>query len=442
MNSFLPETSAGNLISLDRARSLVRSFPFLNSVNMELRQAVNSNVAHDIHALSHCPSIDVSLKDGYAVFSTDITRASDTNPVRLRIVDTITAGQKEIITRLQPGQAIRIMTGSPLPEGAEAVLASEFATKKGNTVIARRDAEPGRNILRKAADVRSGSLIIGKGMRLTPATIGLLAAAGLKEVPVIRQPKIMIVAIGNELVPPGNPIGPGQVAASNMATLEAELLSRGMRADTLIIRDDLEHLEQQLSPLFNQYDIFLTCGGVLDGDKDFTMQAMDVMGVKNVFKRVRVGPGKGTCLGYRNDTLVFNLPGGPPSNHIGFLLLALPGILRRGGVSNPFDNSLRATLSQALEGQPGWTRILYGKLEEENGHLLARPLTDRGRLQAMAEADCLIEIPEQKSPPGTETVTKIWKTTYDCKSSPAPHLRPIRPPHIASYRFVGLLERI
>lgn len=399
------------LIGLEQARSMILEIPFLEQEKVALDQACGRIAARDIRATSDCPSLDASLKDGYAVFSPDLEGASKSSPVALEVSGTVTAGQGDGDVLLHPGHAVRIMTGSVLPRGATAVLAAEFAREEenGRRVIALRDAGPGRNILARGSDVRSGTVLARAGTRLSPAGVGLLAAGGVACLDVVRRPQVVIVATGSELVAPGQPIGPGQVAASNMVTLAAELEKIGIQAETVIIRDNLEQLARELHPLMERFDVVLTCGGVLDGDKDFTLEAMDRLGVEMRFRRVRVGPGKGVCMGWRRETLVFNLPGGPPSNHVAFLLLALPGILRRGGVQDPFACRIHAAASGWLRGQEGWTQVVYGRLREKNGQLVASPLLGMSRLQAMAEANCLIEIPEQKAALEAGEITTVWK---------------------------------
>ncbi len=398
------------LVGLKRARLLVRQLDFLGVERIPAANAAGRITAGDIQACCSCPTLDASLKDGFAVHGRDIASACRERPVPLTLVGAVAAGGHCDIT-VKTGQAVRIMTGAPIPAGADAVLASEFADTSGDQVLALADARPGRNILACGSDVMAGSTIIHRGTRMFPGHLGLLAAAGVAEIPVFRQPKVLIIATGSELAVPGEPIAPGQVAASNLVTLMAETGVMGIHADHLLVRDDLHLLQKRIAPLIEKYDVILTCGGVLDGDKDFTMQAMDNLGVEPVFHRVRVGPGKGVCLGRKGTTCIFNLPGGPPSNHVAFLLLAKPGMQRLSGLADPFAEYVSARLDRALTGQPGWTQVFYGRLGDDGDLRTVTPLTGSGRLQKMAEADCLIELPEDQAcaQPGS-IIQKIWKT--------------------------------
>ena len=398
-----------SLISLEKARQIIREISPLAPEMVPINSGVGRVTAVDVAAVSDCPSTDASLKDGFAVVSADIAGASREHSVTLQVIGTLTAGQDQAGRVVSSGNTVRIMTGAGIPQGADAVLSSEFADLDGDRVTIFRDAHPGRNILQHGSDVRRGEVIVRAGTRLRAAHIGLLAAAGVSEISVFRQPKIVVVATGSELVKPGNPIGPGKVAASNLVTLQAALRDLGMEARAVIIHDDLQNLQQQMMPLLEKYDIMLTCGGVLDGDKDLTMRAMDLLAVEPVFRRVRVGPGKGICFGCRDKTIIFNLPGGPPSNHVAFLLLALPGIQRLSGHRGQFNRVYTAELTCPVHGQTGWTEIMYGTVERVGKKLLVTPVRERSRLMAMAAADCLIELPEETKEADAGEPVRIWK---------------------------------
>lgn len=401
--------AAPSLVALAQARKLIGLLDPIGREVLSITNALHRISVEDIVALSSCPSIHSSLKDGFAVRASDVADARPDRPVFLQEVGVVTAGGHTAI-KLEKGQTIRIMTGAPVPDGADAVLASEFAMRHGDMVQALRDAHVGRNILPCGSDVAAGKIIVRRGTKLFPSHLGLLAAAGVSKVSVFQQPKVMVIATGSELAAPGESIAPGQVAASNLVTLMAELHCMGIAVDHLLIRDNLHQLQENIAPLIGRYDVILTCGGVLDGDKDFTMQAMRNLEVEPVFNRVRVGPGKGVCLGHKGGAFFFNLPGGPPSNHVAFVLLAKPGIFRLAGVSDPFAEYVSARLVRTLTAQQGWTQMFYGLLGNDGGGLTVEQLTCSSRLQVMAEADCLIELPEDQACAESGTIIrKIWK---------------------------------
>lgn len=396
------------MISLNQAHQYVSKLHSLEPVTVPLDKAFGLVCAEDVRAGTNCPTVDSSLKDGFAVFSADIAEASPEHPVTLTVAGALTAGADADRFSVKPGSAVRIMTGAPLPRGATSVLASEFAEVKCDQVTIKADARPGRNILLKGSDIAQGQVVLHRGDFLGPASLGLLAAAGLNEVRCYSVPRVAVAATGSELVWPGEPVTPGKVAASNMVTAAAELQALGIGASTVLLRDNLDDLQDQFGRLVRQVDVLITCGGVLDGDKDLTLRAMEQIGMEKVFHRVRIGPGKGACMGRVGDTVVFNLPGGPPSNHVALLLLALPGVRRLMGFIDFLPQKRKVFVTEELTGQENWTQLVYSRMKYGNGSVVAVPLLDMGRLEAMAVADSLVEIPEDCAVIREGTLAEAW----------------------------------
>lgn len=382
------------MISLNQAHNHISMLDPLQPVAVHLNKALGLVCAEDVYAQANCPSVDSSLKDGFAVVSSDIAGASPGCPVNLSVIGALAAGDESGTFRISTGTAVRIMTGAPIPRGATSVLASEFAQVNGEQVTIWADARPGLNILRKGIDIQQDQLVIACGNVLRPAHLGLLAAAGVNEVICYPLPKVAVAATGSELVWPGEPVTVGKVAASNMVIAAAELQAMGISASTVLLRDNLDDLREHFSGIVSGVDVLITCGGVLDGDKDLTMRAMEQVGMVKIFHRVRIGPGKGACLGRIGKTIVFNLPGGPPSNHVALLLLALSGVRRLMGFPNCYPPKRKVLVTADLIGQEDWTQLVYCNVHSENGMLNAVPLRQMGRLKAMATANALIEIPE------------------------------------------------
>lgn len=382
------------MISLNQAHQHISMLQSLQPDIVSLDKALGQVCAEDVCAAANCPTVDSSLKDGFAIVSADIADASPINPVTLKVVGAVTAGENTEKFRVTPGTAVRIMTGAPIPHGATSVLASEFAQVDGKFVKIRADARAGRNILRRGSDIVQDQMVLARGSLLGPAHLGLIAAAGLNKVLCYRVPKVAVAATGSELIWPGEPITPGKIAASNMVIASTELQVLGVKASTFLLRDNLDQLQEKFRSLVRQVDVLITCGGVLDGDKDLTMRAMEQIGMDKIFHRVRIGPGKGACMGRIGHTVVFNLPGGPPSNHVALLLLALPGVRRLMGFKNFLPQKRKVFVTEELTGQENWTQLVYSSAKYNNGLLCATPLRSMGRLEAMATANALIEIPE------------------------------------------------
>lgn len=396
------------MISLHEAHQHIIALEPLEPLPVALDKALGMVCGADIYARTNCPTVDSSLKDGFAVLSTDIEEASPDNPVTLSVYGALTAGDDLEQLKVSSGTAVRIMTGAAIPPGATAVLASEFAQPHGDQVTIHADARQGRNILHKGSDIIRGNKVLQNGEYLAPTHLGLLAAAGLNEVICHPCPKVAVAATGSELVLPGEPITPGKVAASNMVTVAAELQTLGISASTVLLRDNLDQLQEQFTRLVGQVDVLITCGGVLDGDKDLTMRAMEAIGMEKTFHRVRIGPGKGACMGRIGNTIVFNLPGGPPSNHVALLLLALPGVRRLMGFENPFPQKKTVFITETLTGQKNWTQLMYSRLSHKDGKLFASPLSSMSRFEAMAKADILLELPEGYSTIVKNTLADVW----------------------------------
>ncbi len=396
------------MISLNKAHQYISSLQTLEPAVVSLEKALGLVCAEDVVGVANCPSVDSSLKDGFAVLSADIAGASAVNPVTLTVIGALTAGDDSDTPSVKSGIAVRIMTGAAIPPGATSVLASEFAEVQGKSVAIRADAGAGRNILHRGSDIEQGQVVLNSGTVLGPAHLGMAAAAGLNKIICYPLPRVAVAATGSELVLPGEPVVPGKVAASNMVTAAAELQQLGITPVTVLLRDNLDQLREQFRHLVQQVDILITCGGVLDGDKDLTMRAMEQIGMEKIFHRVRIGPGKGACMGRVGNTVVFNLPGGPPSNHVALLLLALPGVRRLMGFKNFLPEKRKLQVTEELTGQKNWTQLVYSRVKHEDGRLFAVPLSSRGRFEAMAEANGLIEIPEGCAVISKEGLAEAW----------------------------------
>jgi molybdopterin molybdotransferase len=349
--------------------------------------------AEDCLAKADCPSVPTSLKDGYAVVWSDLENASEDRPVKLKVCGTSVAGGSSEIA-VTPGAAVKIMTGARIPDGADAVIAEEFTREKDGWVSCLRDLDPRRNIIERGYDVAVGEPVASRGEVLTPARTGLLAAGGISTVRVHPRPRVGILATGDELVSPGEPLRPGQLYASNLVTLLSWLKHFHIEAEVALVGDQADSLAKAAERMLEHVDVLITSGGAWKSDRDLTIKVIQDMGGQVVFHRVRMGPGKAVALVLLNNKTVFCLPGGPPSNEIAFLQIALPGLLRLAGRSPvPFEYA-EATLTKTVTGQKDWTQFFYAVIEENGGQWFVRPLEMKSRLRSQANANALIKIPE------------------------------------------------
>lgn len=359
-----------------------------------LAQCTDRVVAEDLCARVDSPSVDASLKDGYAVRSREIGKATPDKGVRLQVVGLSAAGEPAD-TVVTAGTTIRILTGAKVPAGADAVLAEEFTTGDADTITAFNHAEPGRNILHRGSDVRVGELITRRGSRLAPGMIGILAAAGYGHLPVFRRPKIAIIATGDEVVVPGQPLPDGKLYASNLATLNAWCLRYGMVTSLAIVSDQPGIITAKLTEAVATHDAVLTSGGAWTGDRDFVARTLDTLGWRQHFHRIRIGPGKAVGFGVLKEKPIFLLPGGPPSNLLAFLQIALPGLLKLGGYQRKSLPETLVKLTAPITGRHAdWTHFVFGAFRPGDGHTVFEPLKLVSRLKSMARADGVIAIPE------------------------------------------------
>lgn len=371
----------------------VRALP---GEEVDLLDAANRILAQNVHARVDSPSVDASLKDGYAVVSDDIAQASKNNVVMLRIAGTIHAGDRRSVP-VAPGTAVRILTGAELPAGADSVVAEEFTRQEGSIVHVMNTAEPGRNILFRGSDIEKGSMLARQGCRITPGLLGLIAAAGQSRLKMIRQPRVAIIATGDEVVAPGIPLPKGKLYASNITTLAGWCRRCGLSVHQEIVPDNAAAIEAALARFITEADALITSGGAWTGDHDLVAQVLAQLGGTQIFHRLRIGPGKATGLVMLEEKPVFILPGGPPSNLMGFLQIALPGLFRLSGRSGSPLPRCTVRLARSLQTKfPDWTQFFYGRLEPtvESEPPLFIPLIQKSRLRSMAEADAIIAIPE------------------------------------------------
>lgn len=366
----------------------------LSAEDVVLLDGIDRVVASDIFALVDSPSVDASLKDGYAVLSGDVADATAETPVRLRIIGSIEAGS-ETEMRLQTGTAARILTGARIPMGADAVIREEAARQEEGAVLIEKPVKPGTEILPRGIDVASGSCIVASGQEITPALAGLIAAAGHSHVRVFKNPTVGIIGIGSEIVAPGQPLPEGKLYASNIVTLAGWCRKYKLKNLLSVVWDDHRAIADAIEKLFAQTDAIVTSGGAWTGDHDMVASVLDRLGWRKVFHRIRIGPGKAVGFGILHGKPVFILPGGPPSNLMGFLQIALPGLLALSGRANAGLPRTTARLASEIRGKdPGWTDFVFGILEVNHELPTFYPLNQKSRLSSMSDATALASIPE------------------------------------------------
>lgn len=336
---------------------------------MPLLDALGRVLAHDLVAPWDMPLWDNSAMDGYAARSEDC----ETIPCQLRVAGFMPAGVKPGETRVEPGCAIRIMTGAPLPEGCDAVIPVEHTNSGRKLVTVSQPVRKGQHLRLRGADVRAGSTFLTKGTLIHSLEINLLASFGMALVPVFRQPRVAIFTSGDELVELGRSPGPGEIINSNTLALAAAVReSGGLPRIVGIARDTLEgHLELLREGL--KADALITSAGVSAGDRDFVRLALDELGARQLFWKVAMRPGAPTAFALHGSTPVFCLPGNPAATLITFEEFVRPALLRMQGRKSVLRPLFRAELRSELRKKARITQFIRVRLEREDGRWIATP---------------------------------------------------------------------
>jgi molybdopterin molybdotransferase len=390
----------------------------LPPIELQLLDARGCRLAEDVSAGSDLPPFDNSSMDGYAVRTADTVNASERYPSVLTVVGEVAAGTGEL-PPVGPGQAVRIMTGAPVPPGAEAVAPVEWTdggtgtgeaaramapARPGEEVRVRQEVREGAHIRRRGSDIAAGSTVLSAGTMLGPTQLGLLAAIGRGSVTVRPRPRVVVLSTGSELVAPGEPVGPGQIWDSNSFTLTAAAEQAGAIAYRVGgVPDDAERLRAVLEEQLGRADLIITSGGVSVGAYDVVKEALllnkrgeDHGGMD--FRTLRMQPGKPQGfgrLGGPGGVPLLALPGNPVSAYISFELFVRPVIRTMLGAEDVHRPRVRAVSTAALRSPAGRRQFLRGRYLGDQGAVEPVGGASSHLVGALARADCLIVVPEQ-----------------------------------------------
>jgi molybdenum cofactor synthesis domain-containing protein len=355
----------------------------LASECIALTAACGRILATPIVAAHDVPPFTQSLVDGYALRSTDTHGATRENPIRLRISQTLTAG--DVLQQpLLPQQAIRIMTGAPLPRGVQTVLKLEESEVDHDVLVVRRALAPGIAIQRRGAELRRRTVVLRAGERLTPQRIGTALSLGSGTVEVTRRPRVAFVAPGNELLPPGAPWQPGKKWCSNLYALELRAQELGNTSVNLgIVPDTLAALVARLRDGL-MADVIVILGASGRGERDFAVRALTELGADMLFRGVATSPGRTVTVARHQHTLVFCLPGSPWAAFVGFEVFVWPALRALLGQRPTLPPVYEAMLTVPVQGQRGTTHFVPARLQPRSTGWHATPLAG---LLALARAE-------------------------------------------------------
>ena len=395
------------MVSFEEALAIVLAeAPALPGEEVALEDALSRVLAEDVLSDTDLPPFDRAAMDGYALRADDVAGA----PVALDVIGEVRAGQWPDLA-VGPGQAARIMTGAPVPPGADAVQQVERTQPLDEfrvTILA--PVAPGANVAPRASEVRKGDVVLARGRVVDPAAIAVLAAAGKARARVSRRPVVAILVTGDEIVDVAAVPGPGQVRNSNGPSVAAQARLAGADVRLLgVAPDRQEALEAALRPGLAA-DALVVSGGVSAGDYDLVEPALLDLGARFLFTKVAIKPGAPLVFGRLGETLVFGLPGNPVSAQVTFDLFVRPALLKMQGARVLERPRVSVELREGVRNRSGRKSHLPARVCFEGGRLVARPVRSMGSgdLAAHARANALVVIeadrPQAKSGETAEAV--------------------------------------
>jgi len=386
------------MISVEEALDKVLSHIHpLGTEKVSLTDALGRVLAEDIHAPRDIPPLDNSGMDGYAVRWEDVVDASQDRPIRLEVIEDLPAGfiaKKEV----RKGQAIRIMTGAPIPEGADTVVPVEETKKDGNFVLISKAIVLGDSIRHAGEDVKKGDRVISKGDLIRPAEVGMLASVSRSSIHVYQRPLVAILCTGEELVDVDESLNDAKIVSSNSYTLAAQVRDCGAIPMQLgIAKDRKEAIEQKLSQGLRA-DVLVSSAGVSVGDYDYVRDVLSDLGMEMIFWKVAMRSGKPLAFGTIRGKPVFGLPGNPVSSMVSFEQFVRPSLLKMMGHSNLFRPVIEAILKEEIHKEPGRRHFIRAFVSFEQDHYYVTTTGDQGSaiLRSMIKANGLVMIPENE----------------------------------------------
>ena len=379
-------------LSVTHAQKLILdSITRLETETVRLEQSVGRVLAQEIRANRDLPPYDVSAMDGFALRSADVAGG----PAELTVIEDIKAGDLPTQT-VVAGQCARIMTGAPVPPGADAVIRVEDTQEvSANRVQINKPVKPKNDVRPQGENMRDGDVVLTVGTEITPGVIGVLATVKAAQFAVFRRPRVAILSTGNELEGMDEPVDPNKIPDSNSHALMAQVQALGIEPVLLgIARDDPAELEQYLRRGL-EYDVLLVSGGTSVGVHDYVRPTIEKLGVQMKFWRVAMKPGHPLAFGMTDKTAVFGLPGNPVSSMVCVEEFVAPALRCMMGNMRLYRRTLSARLANPIKHQPGRTEFVRVQLaRDEAGYSASATGTQSsGVLLSMARADGLMIVP-------------------------------------------------
>jgi molybdopterin molybdotransferase len=397
-----PPPDSQSVLSFEDARRVVEEHASQALTHetepVDLLSAAGRVLAKPVVADRDIPPFPRSTRDGYAVRSSDLSRL----PATLEVIGEIKAGENPDLlpAHVGAGQAVSIMTGAPVPEGADAVVMVEYTSRQGGRVEISKGAASGENIVPRGAEARQSGLLVDRGARLNAASMALAASAGKSRLEVYKRPRIAVLTTGDEIVAVEAAPGPTQIRNSNSYSLAAQILAASGQPVLLPVAPDETEKLRQLIELGLQSDLLILTGGVSMGRYDLVEPVLAELGAEFLFTGAKIQPGRPVVFGRipPEHKYFFGLPGNPVSTMVTFELFARPLVEALAGMSPRKLLFLHARLAKEIRVKTGLTRFLPAILsgEFENSHVDVVAWQGSGDIAATARANCYVVIPPDR----------------------------------------------
>ena len=399
-------------VELETALALIERdvAPIVETERVPLAEGLGRVLSEDVRMEGDLPPFDRSPLDGYALRSADTQGAAPDAPVVLSVTDTVHAGRMGSVA-VVPGTAVRLMTGAPIPEGADCVVPFERVEEDGESIHLSSPLGCHENYCFRGEDIRAGTTAVRAGTRVDSRSIGVLASSGLETLPVFRRPRIAVFSTGDELVPPGTPIGPGKIHDSNSLVMDFALreLAHGLVPRNLgCVPDDVEHVVGLIREL-SDCDLVVTSGGVSTGDKDIFHDVFDRLGARTIFRRVMVKPGTPVMVVRTGRTVLAALSGNPFAMFVDLQLFVRPILAALTGDAGLLLRPETAEMGNDYPKRSRMRRFLRAALRGSCVRAPEPGESSPGMIAKMAGSDVLIDIPAGNGGLRAGDAVRIWR---------------------------------
>jgi molybdenum cofactor synthesis domain-containing protein len=406
------------LLTLEEARKVIHQNFKPKPLGVEeipLLEAWNRVLAENVTAKMDIPPFNRSTVDGYAVKAEDTFGAEENKPAKLKVCGTVNVGEMPKII-VKQGTAAEIVTGAPIPEGADAVLMFEQTERKGDELYVYDAVAKNENVMKAGADIKKGETVLKTGQFLGSREIGVLASIGMAKAKVYITPRVAVLSTGNEIAEPGEKLPPGKIYDINAYSLSAAVLESGGKPVYFgVLPDDMSVLQKTLKSALESADMVITSGGVSIGPKDVVPQTLNSLGKPGVIIcGMATKPGKPTTVGLINGKIVFALPGHPTSALLTFHLIVRPIVQRLAGRKASVPLKVRAFAAMRMFPAKGRRTFVMVKLRrDESNRLIAEPVPTglSGAITTLSKADGFVEISEKQQfvDAGEEVLVQLLK---------------------------------